>query len=76
MQAHRFRDLVEGDSGQQASVPAIQSNGFMACPFLTAQAQQGNQPSWQLAIYQLAFEQARAAQKPAQSLRFLLPSVN
>jgi hypothetical protein len=76
MQAHRFRDLVEGDSNLQISAPTPQANGFMACPILIAQALQGGVPLWQVAIYQLAFEQAQAAQKSAQAQRALLPSLN
>jgi hypothetical protein len=76
MQSHRFRDLVEGGSEQQSAPAGPPSSGFMACPILMAQAMLGGQPGWQLAIYQLAFEQAKAAQKPSQSLRDLMPSLN
>jgi hypothetical protein len=76
MQAHRFRDLVEDSPGQQSPAPTVQSNAFMACPILMAQAQCGGLAFWQIAVYQLAFEKAQAAQRPAQSLRNLLPSLN
>jgi hypothetical protein len=76
MQAHRFRELVDGKPLMDASVPPVQSSGFMACPLLIAQAMQGGIPLWQMAIYQLAFEQAQAAQQPPHSHRDLLPSLN
>ncbi|CAN5203609.1 hypothetical protein BH10PLA2_BH10PLA2_06440 [soil metagenome] len=76
MQAHRFRDLVESTTTQQSPSPTVQSNAFMACPILMAQAQCGGLAFWQIAVYQLAFEQAQAAQKSAQPLRNLLPSLN
>ncbi len=76
MQAHRFRELVDGKPHMDSSVPPVQPNGFMACPILIAQAMQGGIPLWQVAIYQMAFEQAQAAQQQPHSYRDLLPSLN
>jgi hypothetical protein len=76
MQAHRFRDLVEGTSIQNPASQPVQPTGFVACPIVLMQAMPGGLQFWQMAVYQLAFEQARAAQQPAQSRKDLLPSLN
>ena len=76
MQAHRFRELVEGIPTQQFPPQPAQPNGFMACPMMLMQAMSGGLQFWQIAVYQLAFEQAQAEQQPAQSRRDLLPSLN
>ena len=76
MHAHRFRDLVEGTPMQQPPSPTPSPSAFMACPIMLLQTLQGGLQCWQLAVYQMAFEQARAAQQPAQTLRDLQPSLN
>ncbi len=76
MQAHRFRDLIDGLPTQQSAPQMVQPNAFMACPFGLMQTMPGGMQCWQMAVYQLAFEQAQAAQQPAQSPRNLLPSWN
>jgi hypothetical protein len=76
MQAHRFRDLVEGTPMQHPASQPAQPNAFMACPIVLIQTMSGGLQHWQMAVYQLAFEQAQAAQKPAQSRQDLLPSLN
>jgi hypothetical protein len=76
MHAHRFRDLVEGTPMQQPQVPTPSPCAFMACPVMLMQTLPGGLQCWQMAVYQLAFEQAQAAQQPAQSRRDLQPSLN
>jgi hypothetical protein len=76
MQAHRFRDLIEGNSMEQNPPQMVQPNAFMACPSALLHTMPGGLQCWQLAVYQLAFEQAQAAQMPPQSRRDLLPSLN
>jgi hypothetical protein len=76
MHAHRFRDLVEGTPMQQPAAQTPQPCAFMACPVILMQTLPGGLQCWQMAVYQLAFEQAQAAQQPAQSRRDLQPSLN
>jgi hypothetical protein len=76
MQAHRFRDLIEGNPMQQPPTPTPQPCAFMACPVMLMQTIPGGFQFWQMAVYQLAFEQAQAEQQPAQLRLELLPSLN
>ena len=75
MHAHRFRDLLQ-ENAMPDSTQSSQPLGFMACPVVLMQAIPGGLQFWQLAVYQLAFEQAQAAQQPTQKRRDFSPSMN
>jgi len=54
MNQHRFREQVN-EPPADLQVPDVTAHGFMACPIALQPA------GWSVALYQLAFLQARAA---------------
>jgi hypothetical protein len=70
MHRHRFREHLETPA--QPAAPVIQTGAFMVCPLMLVQGA----PSFQLAIYQMAFEQAQAAVQAQRAELALVPSLN
>ena len=72
MQTHRFRDYFESYPLPRPSAPAVTTGTFIVCPPALVQGLPFAQQCWAWAVYQLAFEQARAATQPSLVERDLL----
>lgn len=73
MAQHRFRHLVEEQFRIPSPPPAqIQPGSFVVCPMVLMQGLTLGQQLCQMAIYQLAFEQAQADLRPSWPERDLL----
>ena len=58
MNHHRFRDHLT------AELPPRAESAFVACP-VAVLPPAGSSGAWQQVLYQMAFEQARSAQRPS-----------
>jgi hypothetical protein len=72
MNYRRIPGLPENDYVARPTVPAMRADAFAVCPLALIQGQSPVQQSWQSALYQLAFEQARAVLEPSLLERDLL----
>ncbi len=68
----RFPSHTEDYRLPQPPAPAIAPGSFMVCPITLAQSMTVTQLFWQMAIYQLAFEQAQASSRSTLPQRHLL----
>ncbi len=67
-----FPGQFEGYHLPQPAAPAIAPGSFMVCPIVLAQTMTLAHQFWQMAIYQVAFEQAQASMRSALPDRRLL----
>ena len=76
MHHHRFRDQMDTPELPLSSQPVHMPGAFVVCPLPLQQALSLEQRLYQIAIYQLAFEQARAAARPSWVERDVLAAWN
>jgi hypothetical protein len=65
MHHHRFRDQPGFAPSSTVTAPAAAADSFLVCPVVLLQGWMGQPCPWQ-AVYQVAFERARAVLSPSQ----------
>ena len=72
MRIRSIPGLLEYNALTRAAAPSMTPNSFMVCPVVLLSGQSLAQLNWQTALYQLAFEQAQATERPSLPERDLL----
>jgi len=76
MDHHRFREQLAVPPLPPVAPPPVTPSGFIVCPGIVCQGLAGPQLPCVLGLYQLAFQQALAANQPSLPERAMAASWN